>query len=57
MRKDMHTYNRCKDCGFHRRVHCGNNFFFMGCDCEPYKGKWVEEIEVCPLLEKIETEV
>ena len=53
----MHSYRRCKDCGFRRRIHCGDNIFFLGCDHVPYKGKWVEEIEVCPLLEKIEIEV
>jgi len=48
MKSDMHSYNRCANCSFRRKVYCQNNIFFMGCDHEPYKGKWVEEIEVCP---------
>lgn len=40
---------RCKNCKYCRDVYTSPpQVKFQGCYCEPYKGKWVTEIEICP---------
>lgn len=44
----MKDHNKkCRTCKFCREVRCDWPFF--GCFCEPHKGKWIAEIEICPL--------
>lgn len=39
---------RCKGCEFARTINSRGNWEFIGCNHEPYKGKWVCEIKDCP---------
>lgn len=39
---------RCSPCKFARVVVATNQFMFLGCYHDPYKGKWVKEIKNCP---------
>ena len=39
---------RCKPCKYNKVVVATNNYMFLGCYCNPYKGKAVFEIEKCP---------
>lgn len=39
---------RCKPCDYGKVVVANGGFAFLGCFCEPYKGKWVAEIKDCP---------
>ena len=42
--------NRCKNCKYCRDVYTSPpQVKIRGCYCEPYKGKWVSEIEECPM--------
>ena len=45
---------RCKKCKHSKVINAQDDWFFRGCYCKPYRGKWVSEIENCP--EKIESE-
>lgn len=38
---------RCEGCKY-CRVTDGDGWDFYGCYHEPYKGKWVAEIKLCP---------
>lgn len=38
----------CKNCKYKRGVQATGGFRFLGCECPPYKGKWIAEIENCP---------
>lgn len=40
---------RCKNCEDARVVYATGGFKFLGCSHKPYKGKWIIEIESCPL--------
>lgn len=41
--------NRCEGCEFAKRISAQmSNWSFIGCTHEPYKGKWIVEIEDCP---------
>lgn len=46
--------NVCMDCIHSSFVYSGRNFRFIGCFCEPYKGKWVAELRECPLGKEVE---
>lgn len=46
---------RCKNCKFGKVVSAGN-WSFLVCYAEPYKGKWVAEIRVCPIGRRNEKE-
>lgn len=39
---------RCKGCQYGKRIGATGGFQFLGCCHNPYKGKWVAEIEKCP---------
>ena len=43
---------RCEGCEFCKRVHANGNWSFFGCYHQPYRGKWVAQIENCPKLSK-----
>lgn len=41
--------NRCEGCEFATKISAKmDNWSFIGCMHEPYKGKWIVEIEDCP---------
>lgn len=44
-----------KTCEYARRHYIGPGYM-VGCHCEPYKGKWVEEIDECPLGKDVKSE-
>lgn len=39
---------RCEGCRYARTIYATGNWKFIGCVHEPYKGKWVAQIEYCP---------
>ena len=39
---------RCNGCRWSKIVYAGDQWNFVGCYHEPYKGKWVAEIKDCP---------
>ena len=39
---------RCHVCPYVEVIRAQENFMFLGCRHEPYRGKWVAEIEECP---------
>lgn len=39
---------RCRPCKYARVVFAQDQFMFLGCYHEPYRGKWVAEIKDCP---------
>lgn len=39
---------RCKGCEYCRFIKAQDEWSFHGCFCEPYKGKWIAQIENCP---------
>jgi len=43
--------NVCGKCEHVKLVYEPMSYNFLGCHCEPYKGKWIAEIEKCPKLE------
>jgi hypothetical protein len=45
---------KCKECMYSRIISAQHDFKFLGCEYGDYKGKWVAEIDVCPLGDKIE---
>lgn len=45
----MNKKKNCEKCGFGKIVYAQDGFSFIGCHCEPYRGKWVREIKECPL--------
>lgn len=47
-----HNDGRCKGCKYARTINSTEGWQFVGCICEPYKGKWVVEIENCPMEEQ-----
>lgn len=42
--------NRCETCRHARSFSAAGWGRFLGCTQQPYKGKWVIEIEFCPLM-------
>lgn len=44
---DKYPDGRCKYCEHAKEIGWGN-CSFLGCYCEPYRGKWVKEIKDCP---------
>ena len=42
-------HKRCEGCKCANIVHATGGFKFLGCSHKPYKGKWIIEIESCPL--------
>lgn len=40
--------DRCRTCEYATAVCATEQFMFLGCYHEPYKGKWVREIKDCP---------
>lgn len=42
-------HKRCEGCKYANIVHATGGFKFLGCSHKPYKGKWIIEIESCPL--------
>ena len=49
---DIIPNGRCKPCEYGRVVVATGQFMFLGCYCEPYRGKWVAEIKNCPIGRK-----
>lgn len=48
---------RCSECKYCRDVYTSPpQVKIQGCYCNPYKGKWVTEIEKCPLTESEDKE-
>lgn len=47
MDKDFQRY-LCTKCE-HSQIVSAGNFAFLGCYHTPYKGKWVAEIDECPM--------
>lgn len=45
---------RCKECKYNKSINAQEDWWFIGCYCKPYRGKWVAEIEKCPLAESEE---
>jgi len=43
------SLERCKGCKYLKSVNAGNCNFY-GCSHYPYKGKWISEIEICPIV-------
>lgn len=44
------SHAKCFNCKYaHPVPRQGQTFLFLDCYCEPFKGKWVEEISQCPL--------
>jgi len=41
--------NQIHLCKYARLVHANGGWSFYGCTHEPYHGKWIAEIEECPL--------
>lgn len=39
---------RCNPCEFSKCIVANDQFMFLGCVHQPYKGKWVREIKDCP---------
>lgn len=39
---------RCLVCPYVEVIRAQENFMFLGCRHEPYRGKWVAEIDECP---------
>lgn len=39
----------CEQCAYSFDIHIDASGKYLGCGCSPYKGKWVAEIEMCPL--------
>lgn len=45
------SQKRCLHCKFHRVYGANGCWTFIGCRHSPYSGKWVAEIETCPLTD------
>ena len=53
---------KCEGCPYAIRVFAGpavgynkgKQWSFVGCKHDPYKGKWIKEIKVCPIDEQRE---
>jgi hypothetical protein len=45
---------RCKGCPYADVIRAQENFMFLGCRHEPYRGKWVAEIKSCPKKGKVD---
>ena len=39
---------RCVGCEYCKKIYAQYDWSFLGCRCEPYRGKWIVEIEKCP---------
>lgn len=39
---------RCHPCKYAKAINAGDDWVFLSCWHEPYKGKWVAEIKDCP---------
>lgn len=42
---------RCDGCKHCRTVYATGQWEFNGCYHPPYRGKWVAEIKVCPMMD------
>ncbi|SDO85583.1 hypothetical protein SAMN05216366_102101 [Selenomonas ruminantium] len=45
---ELQQFRGCSRCRFKEVIDCGGGFVIVGCTHEPYKGKWVAEIDKCP---------
>ena len=52
--KGRERNRRCKECEYSKSINAQEDWWFIGCYCKPYRGKWVVEIEKCPLAESEE---
>ncbi len=43
---------RCNPCEYAKVVIATGQWSFLGCYCNPYRGKWVAEIKDCPKEKK-----
>lgn len=44
---------RCHPCKYAKVINAGNNWVFLSCWYEPYRGKWVAEIKDCPVGKEV----
>ena len=47
-KEQLERNERCKGCNYCKKVREQNKWWFYGCYCRPYNGKWIIEIENCP---------
>ena len=40
--------SECEKCEHSKRICAQGEWWFRACYCEPYRGKWIQEIESCP---------
>ena len=48
LEKAISIAKRCGECEYCKSVNAGNDWWFKGCFCDPYRGKWISEIDNCP---------
>lgn len=53
---DNQSRGRCDGCRNCRTVHANGGWSFCGCYHEPFRGKWVAEIQNCPKGKEEESE-
>lgn len=51
---EIERNRRCKECKYSKSINAQEDWWFIGCTHKPYRGKWVVEIEKCPLEESEE---
>lgn len=53
---EIERNKRCKECEYGKSINAQDDWWFIGCYCKPYRGKWIVEIEKCPLAESEDKE-
>lgn len=48
---------RCHPCKYAKVINAGDNWVFLSCWHEPYRGKWVAEIKDCPVGKEVKMQI